>query len=466
VERSFALGVPLAVALGVLGACGSDGDGSTFRTDAGGPPVTGPEFPNDNSPECDSLACRQVDCGGTVSTTVTGKVTAPNGTLPLYNAIVYVPQEPLAPLAEGVTCDRCGSVSGKPLVSTLTKVDGTFELTNMPSGRDVPLVVQVGKWRRQITIADVPSCKTTALDPETTRLPKKRSEGDIPRIAVTTGVCDQLACLLPKLGLDASEFTASDGPGRLHLFRGAPFGSQAAPAPTGTRDAKELYSSADSFSKYDMLLLSCECSENADGAKTQAARDALYEYVSRGGRVFASHFHYYWAQTPTSPLASVANWDGHEGNPETGLQTPFSIDTSFDKGRAFADWLMNVGASKAYGEIPIAQPRENVGSVKAGAQAWVTSKPKRIDDDVATKYLSINAPVGEPLDKQCGKFVYADMHLYAGDEQPADTALPDDDFPASCSKDLTDEEKALAFLFFDLSSCVQDDKAPPRPPIK
>ena len=44
------------------------------------------------------------------------------------------------------------------------------------------------------------------------------------------------------------------------------------------------------------------------------------------------------------------------------------------------------------------------------------------------------------------------MHLYGGDVQDPATALPDDNFPASCGTTLTPEEKALAFLFFDLSS--------------
>jgi len=48
-----------------------------------------------------------VSCGANIKTTLTGIVTAPNGTLPLYNAIVYVPDAPLEPMNEGVTCDRC-----------------------------------------------------------------------------------------------------------------------------------------------------------------------------------------------------------------------------------------------------------------------------------------------------------------------------------------------------------------------
>ena len=400
---------------------------------------------------------------------MTGVVTAPNGTLPLYNAIVYVPDAPLEPLGDGATCDRCGSVSGKPLVSTLTDVNGRFELRDVPIGDKVPLVIQIGKWRRQIELPTVQRCVENPLDDRNlTRLPRNRREGDIPKIAVTTGRCDQLACLLPKLGLDAEEFTPSDGAGRLHLYRGAAHPRSApipAPAPSGTRDATDLYGDPARLKSYDILMLSCECGEHEE-TKPAEAKAALYDFTTSGGRVFASHFHYTWADT--GPLSEAAQWKGSEDNPENP-PGPYLVDRSFPKGEAFAQWLVAVDATDKLGEVPIAQPRENVGAVYSGAQRWVHSKTQNAswknEAPQATKYMSINTPVKRPAAEQCGKFVFADMHLYGQDVQPVTGALPDDDFPRSCSSDLTDEEKALAFLFFDLSSCVQDDAKPPTKPI-
>lgn len=450
----------------VFTACGSEEPDSTFEEGGNGASTNGTSGPfgggADGGGPCEGLACQQVDCGGGATTSLTGIVTAPNGTLPLYNVIVYVPNAPLEPLATGASCDRCGNVSGKPLVSAITDVEGRFELKNVPVGADIPLVVQVGKWRRKVTVPKVDKCVANPVDAGLTRLPKNKAEGDLPQIAVTTGRCDQLACLLPKLGLDASEFTASNGPGRLHLYRGAAHPAidpVPAPAPTGTLDATTLWSDSTSLKKYDMVMLSCECGEHEE-TKPAAAKQALYEYASTGGRVFASHFHYTWAET--GPLATTAGWMGSESNPEN-LPGPYLVDTSFPKGAALASWLVKVGASTKPGEMPISQPRENVGGVVAPTQRWVyraaTSGPE------TTKYLSVNTPVGQPVEQQCGKFVFADMHLYGGDVQDPATALPNDGFPATCGKELTPEEKALAFLFFDLSSCVQDDKLPPTAPV-
>ena len=127
----------------------------------------------------------------------------------------------------------------------------------------------------------------------------------------------------------------------------------------------------------------------------------------------------------------------------------------------FVPGQFNMLMAFGLGEVPISQPRHNVEGVSASSQRWVYRK-----DDSMTNYLMVNTPVNVQPDLQCGKFVFGDMHLYGGDVQPAATALPDDAFPGSCSKELTPEEKALVFLFFDLASCVQDDKIDPQAPIR
>jgi hypothetical protein len=59
--------------------------------------------------------------------------------------------------------------------------------------------------------------------------------------------------------------------------------------------------------------------------------------------------------------------------------------------------------------------------------------------------------------------VFSDVHLSG--------VSNDGTFPAECTNPNIDSppghagnEKALEFLFFDLSSCVQDDTKPPPPP--
>ena len=167
----------MALAFGMmLGSCGPSngvghggGNGGTGGGGSGGTGGAGATGGGGSS-GCVGLRCQQMDCGAQPPTTLTGKVFAPNGTLPLYNAIVYIPNTTPAAFTDGVTCDRCnGSVSGDPVAITTTDSSGSFTLTNVPVGSNIPLVIQLGKWRVQKTIASVPACTSTALDAGTTR---------------------------------------------------------------------------------------------------------------------------------------------------------------------------------------------------------------------------------------------------------------------------------------------------------
>ena len=162
-------------------------------------------------------------CTGATKTTISGVVYDPAGVNPLYNVIVYVPSGPLPALPSGVTCDRCGAQVVAPLGSALTDTQGRFTMTLEPvvSTTNVPLVMQVGKWRRQITIPTIQTCQNNALtDKNQTRLPRTSAEGNIPRIAVTTGGSDALECLPRRIGLADSEFGTDGSAGRVHLYAG------------------------------------------------------------------------------------------------------------------------------------------------------------------------------------------------------------------------------------------------------
>jgi hypothetical protein len=436
---------------------------------AGGAPATPGTGPCVNlscqQTTCRFGACVQPACPGGEKTTLRGKVYDPAGRVPLYNVLVYVPNAPLDPISTGPSCDRCDTpISGKPIASALTDTQGAFLLDNVPVGADIPLVIQVGKWRREIKVPRTQACAETVLDdPNLVRLPRSRDEGNLPRIALTTGGADNLECLLRKIGIAESEFTPESGPGRVNLFGGSPEPNLVlvqtpatkayAPALNGGATftaAQTFWKDPTAFDNYDMVILSCE-GNSYPLEKPDASRTALVAYADKGGRVFASHWHNIWLRGGPAPWSQVATFNQIGAN----LPDPYvgEVDTSFPKGNALAEWLMNVGASTTRGQLSIREGRRTVTAVDPMySTSWIRSP---LGQTPATQYFTFNTPAGQPAEKQCGRVVFTDIHVSAGDN-------PGPPFPDGCvSTELTPQEKALEFIFFDLSSCVQPDTLPP-----
>src|SRR5262249_22536066 len=148
---------------------------------------------------CTGLCSQIPACTNGTTTTLVGKVMDPAGARPLYNALVYIPNDPtdpgLQPFPAGITCDVCGATAaGDPLVRANTAPDGTFTLSNVPVGTAIPVVIQLGRWRRQFTIDITASCDQNQVPNGSLNMPKNHNQGDLPRIAILTGSWDAVEC--------------------------------------------------------------------------------------------------------------------------------------------------------------------------------------------------------------------------------------------------------------------------------
>lgn len=404
--------------------------------------------PDAHEPDaCVGLECKLVDCDAQQKpqTTLRGMVLAPNGTLPLHGVTVYVPSEPPEALAEGARCGpRCPERWPPTIAGTASDTEGRFRLFNVPAGNDIPLVIKVGKWRRQITIPHVEACTETVLDPEATRLPRDQTEGDLPKIALTTGGEDGLECLVRKLGISDAEVTTDTGAGRVHLYAGTG-GLQSFSGGATFPSATTLWASVDKLKQYDLVLLSCEGAQNPS-TKPQAALDAMKAYADLGGRVYASHWHNIWLGAgnsggPTQPAwQPIAQWSATDSDPGASLVID-QIGNAL--GSPFATWMLNVGGSPEHGRFSL-----TAGTGHATARSVDPSRAGRWVYAPGTEMLPqmfhFTTPNEQP-GARCGEVVFTDIHV---SDVPGTGG-----YPAACAETpLTPQEQALAFTFFELAN--------------
>jgi hypothetical protein len=439
--------------------CGPIGDGCGGVIDCGvcaAPNVCGggglPNVCGNSFPGGGSFA----QCDGGV-TTLSGVVVAGTDPArgfgapdPVVNAYVYVPSGPVRPIATGATCDQCAA-SQPAIVAAITGTDGSFVLTNPPVG-SVTLVIQLGKWRRVVT-TNVTPCADNRLTLEQTRLPRNRSEGDIPRFAVDTGDVDVLQCVLRKMGIEDAEFTnpllaggLPTSPGRVHFYQADPgrnaAGAGGAVIDPATPPDSALWGSQATLDAYDIVLFPCQGGQDNQAAAEQGR---VVSYANLGGRVFATHFSYTWLYD-IAPFSSTAAWNINQGMYDGAVGW---IDTSFPKGQALSDWLQLVGASTTPGQIPVSVVRHDFDSVVAPSQRWMYSQAP---DPAMPLHYTFNTPVGAPAQNQCGRVVYSDFHVENVGGSKGVT------FPNECTNTpMTPQEKLLEYMLFDLTSCVQPD---------
>jgi len=136
---------------------------------------------------------------------------------------------------------------------------------------------------------------------------------------------------------------------------------------------------------------------------------------------------------------------------------------------AFAQWLKNVEPTSTMGQLQISQWRYDLDNTTSLSQKWISGpRPTGSNPPNITEHMTFNTPLNPPLDDmgqpiQCGKVVFSDFHVSTNTLKTGAGAPTT--FPGICKTDtISAQEKALIFMLFDLSSCIQKDDLPPPIP--
>jgi hypothetical protein len=403
------------------------------------------------------------------------------------NAFVYILQTAqtadLPPVETGIpsggtACDRCTEQElGPVLASAVTDSTGHYVLEgSIPVGHDFLLVTKAGKFRRVVSLQLSPSVACTTvqlaetLPDNPTRLPRSMSDGlavNIPRVAISTGRIDAMECVFEKMGLAHSEFGNPGSAARLHLHRGGPTTASAAGAviDAATPHDTGLYGALANLQGYDLVVADCEGTD-WDGEQRFTQRDALgpnvREYVNRGGRLFASHLSFSWLHengsipfSPATPIATglsaAATWDldylDSDNLSTLGIgQVSVGRAAASPRIQPFLYWVLSEGIVQP-GDAPQfsnTDPRSLARALGPNSEEFVF----RTDGDRRVQQFSFDTPYGATAGQSCGRVAYSGFHVAAtgGSSGPFANAV----FPEHCQGDLTDQEKVLLYMLFDL----------------
>jgi hypothetical protein len=439
----------------LFAACSTSNPGRTTTGRTGGTSSSGGTNSTggtNGTTGCAGLACSEVSCPNGGSTTVSGRVTAPNGLDPVYDAAVYVPAM-IPEFPTTVQCEVCNEpLGGQPIVTTNTDVNGNFKLENVPVANSVPIIIQKGRFRRKVTL-DINACIDNPITEDAARLPKNKSEGDLPKMAVAVGDYDQIECVLHSIGIDQSEFTDPGGGGAVELFQnGGGFGFGGG----GGTDFEALLTDAATLNTYNIVFINCTGNTFDMLQNPTLASQNLYNYVNSGGRLYVTDWSYdYMEQVPQFAPYIYYDGGGDMIKPQPIHAAADANDTN--------DFMATVA------DPTLAQWLDATGVVKGSSVTiqdllggWVLMDATAQDQKTYPSETWIHGmtngadrPLTVTFDyNMCGKVLYSSYHTR---EPGGADPFGGSKFPSYClSKPTTmiAQEKVLEYLILEISSCV------------
>ena len=396
--RTAIVVLSVGLVLGSVGACSASREGFSEIPAADPDAGTGPLGPGLGG-----------DASTSVDVSLKGTVFAPNGKLPLSNALVYITTEAPAAIPEGAYCDECVTLPEDTFA--VSGADGTFEIkSRMPTGKAF-LVVQKGQFRR-VRPLKIEKAGDIALAKDDTTIPGRSDKAkgdDVPKMAVLKDDSDfdKIDESLSKLGITALD----------------------------VKQDRSLLENEAELMKYHVVFIPCGSSDDPASTSTRA-KDNLQKFVAAGGKLYVTDWSYEFVR---QPFPGFLSWDGETqalGSAASGNEWDAPA-TAADQG--LADWLAASG-DKSFtvkGNWTTITSVNTLPGVDAKGDAvditpkvWVTAqKPGS----------NIQRPTTVSFENKCGRVLFSTYHTEAG-------------FGGSSS--LLAQEKALLYVLLEVGVCI------------
>ncbi len=341
--------------------------------------------------------------GGTIPAigTLSGTVVAPEGTIPISGALVYLTTSAPPAIPDGVYCDTCVELDDS-VPHGFSNADGSFQIDTLYGGEQF-LVVQKGQFRRvrPITIQSGPM----QADPTATRLPSRmdKAQGDdIPKMAIQEGSYDDILNSLVELGIDQDQIAVFGCSG---FSCDSPFDDYA------------------TLSQYHIAFVPCSSCGGSSGAQNSN----IQQFVAAGGKFYVTDWSYQWMQ---APFPGYVTFDESGGDactldnytaPAVDMDPALSawlaaqgvVNPSFEAAYTYIDALNTVATTDLNGMPTMVTPK-----------AWITgSTPQG------------NKPLTVSFENQCGRVLFSTYH-------------------SESSTGLLPQELALLYVILEVGVCL------------
>ena len=370
--------------------------------------------------------------------TITGRVVAPNGKMPVSGALVYAQGSMPKPIPDGVYCDKCVELP-KITPNTKSKADGAFSL-ELPYGGKWVLVVQKGAFRRarDITVPEAGMPVPVNL----TTLPGKTDKANndfIPKMAVIDGAWDDIERSLAKLGLgqvDAKGNLVKDSESfyfhKCKLISLFPPKQECKPT-----EPSKLLTDYTELSKYNILFVPCD-SDWLDGYFTyKKVKENLLKWIKAGGRLYVTDYQYDLLHLI---LPNYINWVGQSGTLGSAELTSSYNAPAIVQEKDLKAWLAAQGVNsftlqdsytviKSVTKLPAPGPDEKPHDVLP--KAWILAQTP----NNGTRPATVSYPYG------CGRILFSTYHT-EGKKSTGAKLLP--------------QERALLYIIMEVAVCLKN----------